>query len=272
MNLIEKNFTLVNDRPLFYRSIGSGPILILLHPSPRSSAMMEPLMLLLAENFTVIAPDTPGYGQSMSMNKMISSVYDYSGFIYALQQHLKAETILLYGSASGAQLAIAYALTYPKKVNGLFLDNAAHFELMERELILNNYFIDLVPKTDGSHLTALWNHVSDACLFFPWYDKKEENRIGKYLPPPELIQNIVNDYLIAGPAYADAYIAAFKHERAEKVQALLVPVTLFRWLGSPILKYIDALLKYPMPSNIRIVETPADMRNRYLVMKESIGK
>ncbi len=272
MNPIQQNFTIVNDRPLFYRSIGSGPILILLHPSPRSSAMMEPLMQLLAENFTVIAPDTPGYGQSMPMNKMISSVYDYSGFIYALQQHLKAETILLYGSASGAQLAIAYALTYPKKVSGLFLDNAAHFELMEREEILNNYFIDINPKPDGSHLTALWNHISDACLFFPWYDKKEENRIGNHLPPPAIIQTIVNDYLIAGSAYADAYIAAFKHERAEKVQSLLVPVTLFRWLGSPILKHIDALLKYPMPANIQIIETPIDMRNRYLVMKESIGK
>ena len=49
---------------MHYRVAGSGPPLFLLHPSPLSSAFMEPLMRRLAGRVTAIAPDTPGFGDS----------------------------------------------------------------------------------------------------------------------------------------------------------------------------------------------------------------
>ncbi|MBX9733952.1 MAG: alpha/beta hydrolase [Chitinophagaceae bacterium] len=272
MIAIQKNYTIVAGKQLFYRRAGNGPVIFLLHPSPRSSAMLEPFIALLSDSFTVIAPDTPGYGLSEPTGKTISSVYDYNGFIYALHQQITEEPIYLYGTASGAQLALAYAITHPQKVKLLYLDNAAHFDSAAREELLKKHFIDISPKEDGSHLTALWQMLADACLYFPWYDKSEENRFADTVPPPTVIQGIVNDYLQAGPNYYEAYIAAFKHERAEKVQALKVPTVLFRWLGSPILKHIDALLKHSFPEHISIVETPADMGQRYRVMKETIRK
>lgn len=269
---IQKNYTIAAGKQLFYRSVGSGPVVFLLHPSPRSSAMLEPLMELLAPSFTVIAPDTPGYGFSESTGKLVSSVYDYNAFIYALHQQIAEEPIFVYGTASGAQLALAYAITHPQRVKALYLDNAAHFELADREALLKKHFIDITPQEDGSHLTALWHMISQSCLFFPWYDAREENRIAKVLPPATVMQTIVKDYLQAGPNYAEAYIAAFKHERAEKVQALKVPTVLFRWLGSPILKHIDALLAYEMPANVRIIETPVDMRGRFEKIVETIDR
>ncbi|MBR2648812.1 MAG: alpha/beta hydrolase [Sediminibacterium sp.] len=267
---IQKNYTVAAGKQLFYRSAGTGPVIFLLHPSPRSSAMLEPLIELLSASFTVIAPDTPGYGLSEAAGKQVSSVYDYNAFIYALHQQITDTPIHVYGTASGAQLALAYGITHPQRVKGLFLDNAAHFELAEREELLKKHFIDITPKEDGSHLTGLWQMVVDSCLYFPWYDKREENRIANGLPPLPMIQNIVKDYLQAGANYSDAYIAAFKHERAEKIQALKVPTVLFRWLGSPILKYIDALLAFEMPPNVRVVETPVDMRERFEKIVQTI--
>ena len=270
MQSVQKNYISINGTNLFYRSLGQGPVIILLHPSPRSSAMMEPLMGVLASHFNVIAPDTPGYGLSEKSGTTINTVNDYAYFIEAIRNSLSVEKISLYGSASGAQLAIGYALTYPEKINRLYLDNAAHFEESVCNDILHNYFIDITPQENGIHLTLLWNHVCQSCLFFPWYDHAEKNRIANQLPPASVIQNIVNDYLLAGVDYALAYKAAFKNERAFKVQSLLTPTTIFRWLGSPILTHIDALLQHEMPTNIIVVETPVNMAKRFAVMGEEM--
>ncbi len=272
MQSVQRNYISINNKQLFYRSLGSGPVIVLLHPSPRSSAMMEPLMKVLAPYFTVIAPDTPGYGLSEKSSDTIKTVNDYAYFIEALRVELSVEKISLYGSASGAQLAIGYALTYSEKITRLYLDNAAHFDDEVCNEILNNYFIDISPREDGTHLTNLWEHVCSSCLFFPWYDHSEKNRIAKQLPTASVIQNIVNDYLLAGVDYALAYKAAFKNERAINIQSLLTPTTVFRWLGSPILKHIHALIQHPMPNNILVVETPIEMYNRFEVMKMHMSK
>ncbi|MEI6264811.1 MAG: alpha/beta hydrolase [Sphingobacteriia bacterium] len=268
MNAIEKNYIQVNGSQLCYRRLGEGPIMMLLHPSPRSGEMMEPLMHLLATHFTVLAPDTPGYGESGAPIDHLSSMDDYTYFIEGLRKHFKTDKITLYGSASGAQLAIAYALRFRDHIAHLFLDNAAHFEDEMRNQILQHYFIDLIPKPDNSHIEYLYQHVKASCLFFPWYDQIENNRIAQILPPDNIIDSIVRDYLLAGPNYANAYRAAFLHERAEKVQALQVPTIIFRWKGSPILKHIDALIEQSVPTNIQVVETPIDIKDRYEMMNK----
>ena len=43
---------------------GAGPAVILLHGFAETSRMWRPIMPLLAEKFTVIAPDLPGIGDS----------------------------------------------------------------------------------------------------------------------------------------------------------------------------------------------------------------
>lgn len=272
MQSVHKNYMSINGSQFFYRSIGSGPVILLLHPSPRSSAMMEPLMQILAPHFTVVAPDTPGYGLSAKSKTTINTVNDYAYFIEALRTELGVDNLSLYGSASGAQLGIGYALAHPEKITRLYLDNAAHFEEDICNEILDNYFIDITPRKDGSHLIKLWDHVCNSCLFFPWYDESEKNRIAQELPPASIIQNIVNDYLSAGVDYALAYKAAFKNERANNVQSLVTNTTIFRWLGSPILKNIDALLQHKMPDNIIVVETPAEINSRFEVMTKHISK
>lgn len=267
---IEKNYIRINTAQLCYRKLGNGPFVFLLHPSPRNGAMMEPIMHLLSSRFTVIAPDTPGYGESEQPAQQLESMEDYTYFIEVLRNHFDAEKIYLYGSASGAQLAIAYSLQYPNYIAQLFLDNAAHFEDGLRDEILRNYFIDINLKSDNSHIEKLYNHVKASCLFFPWYDQREENRIANELPPDNVIDIIVRDYLLAGPNYANAYRAAFLHERASKVQSLTVPTIIFRWTGSPILKYIDALLQHPLPSNIQVVETTSNMNDRFESMMKAM--
>lgn len=227
-------------------------------------------MQLLGKHFHVIAPDTPGYGQSASLNPAPETIEGYLPFLEALVSHVKADQIFLYGTATGAQLAIAYALLHPKKVYHLFLDNVAHFEADFRNQLLQQYFISLEPESDGSHLSRLEQMVEKSCLFFPWFSNNECDRIATSLPPAAVIQQLVEEHLQAGTDYARAYRAAFLHERAEKVQQLKVPTLIFRWEGSPILRYMDHLLAFSLPDLVRVVPTPASIIERRSIMQMEI--
>lgn len=265
---MKKNFVHIDGLEICYRQAGAGPFLFLLHPSPRSSALMEPLMQALHHRYTVVAWDLPGYGWSSALSERADSLYDYTLHLRRFIRHFTSSPVKLYGTATGAQLAIAFALAYGEAVAHLYLDNCAHFDDAECDRILERYFIDLTPKPDGSHLQALWQHVCSSCLYFPWYETTDEHRIAQQLPPAAVLQAIVNDYLLAGPNYADAYRAAFLHERAAYVQRLKVPTILFKWMGSPLLPHINRLLEFDLPPCIQVVETPATAEERYRVMKE----
>jgi hypothetical protein len=54
----------VNGVRLHYLEAGHGPAVILLHGYTQTSRMWKPIIPLLAERFTVIAPDLPGIGDS----------------------------------------------------------------------------------------------------------------------------------------------------------------------------------------------------------------
>jgi haloalkane dehalogenase len=64
INTPSRHYVLMGERQVHYRRDGTGPLIVLIHQSPNNSKELLPLMGQLAEHYTVIAPDTPGYGQS----------------------------------------------------------------------------------------------------------------------------------------------------------------------------------------------------------------
>lgn len=54
----------VDGAEIFLRMGGSGPPLLLLHGFPQTGAMWAPLAQRLAQHFTLVIPDLPGYGRS----------------------------------------------------------------------------------------------------------------------------------------------------------------------------------------------------------------
>jgi len=63
---VEYKTILVDSLKIFYREAGetTKPTIILLHGFPSSSHMYRNLINELANNYHVIAPDYPGFGQS----------------------------------------------------------------------------------------------------------------------------------------------------------------------------------------------------------------
>ncbi|MCY7314969.1 MAG: alpha/beta hydrolase [Rubrivivax sp.] len=252
-----------------YREAGAGHgglPLVLLHPSPRSSAMYAPWMAVLGAHCRVLAVDTPGYGGTDALPALPSGMADYAGPLHALLQTVAGPRCVVYGSATGAQLGIALALSQPQAVAHLVLDNAAHFDDDERDRILAHYFPDLAPRADGSHLARAWQMCAQMAEFFPWFDADEAHRIAPSPAPAAAVHAAVVELLAAGPGYNSAYRAAFAHERAAHVQALRVPTTLLRWRGSILLRHMDRLLSFPLPANVAMLDTPAPPAERQAAM------
>jgi pimeloyl-ACP methyl ester carboxylesterase len=61
---IDSRTAKIDNVELHYLTAGHGPAVILLHGYAETSRMWRPLIPLLAERFTVIAPDLPGIGDS----------------------------------------------------------------------------------------------------------------------------------------------------------------------------------------------------------------
>ncbi len=64
--VIHSHFVTVGTRRVHYRRAGSGPLVIMLHPSPSWAKALDPYTRVFAERFTAIAMDTPGYGHSQT--------------------------------------------------------------------------------------------------------------------------------------------------------------------------------------------------------------
>src|SRR5215469_2356542 len=62
--MIESRTAELDGLKLRYLTEGKGPAVILLHGYTQTSRMWRPLIPLLSDKFTVIAPDLPGIGDS----------------------------------------------------------------------------------------------------------------------------------------------------------------------------------------------------------------
>jgi haloacetate dehalogenase len=116
--------------------VGTGPPILLLHGYPQTYMMWHKIALRLAENFTVIATDLRGYGDS---DKPLGNVdhSNYSKRAMALDQievmsQLGYEQFYLVGHDRGARVAHRLSLDYPKRVLKLaVLDIIPTYELYQ---------------------------------------------------------------------------------------------------------------------------------------------
>jgi pimeloyl-ACP methyl ester carboxylesterase len=103
-----------------YRRAGEGPVLVLVHGIAGSSEQWEPAMRILAEQFTVLAPDLLGHGRSAkprgdySLGAYASGVRD---LLLALG-HPRATVV---GHSLGGGIAMQFAYQFPERTERLVL-------------------------------------------------------------------------------------------------------------------------------------------------------
>jgi pimeloyl-ACP methyl ester carboxylesterase len=102
---------------------GKGPAVLLLHGYAENSRMWQPLAKALAPNFTVIAPDLPGIGDS-SIPKSGIDMKSAAERIHAAVKALGYTKVRVVGHDIGLMVAYAYAAMYPQEVEKLALMDA----------------------------------------------------------------------------------------------------------------------------------------------------
>ena len=106
-----------------YLTAGHGPAVILLHGYTQTSRMWKPIIPLLAQKFTVIAPDLPGIGDS----SIPSDGFDMKTAairIHAFAKSLGVQKARVVGHDIGLMVAYAYAAQFPSEVEKLVLMDA----------------------------------------------------------------------------------------------------------------------------------------------------
>src|SRR5277367_3836058 len=108
---------------LHYLTAGHGPPVILLHGYTQTSRMWRPIIPLLAQKFTVIAPDLPGIGDS-DIPKDGLDMKNAAIRIHALAKSLHVGKARVVGHDIGLMVAYAYAAMYSSEVEKLVVMDA----------------------------------------------------------------------------------------------------------------------------------------------------
>jgi pimeloyl-ACP methyl ester carboxylesterase len=121
MNLLFHNSRIkLTQGVLFWREVGTGIPIVLLHGAWNDGSEWVSTMELLAENLHCFSPDLLGFGESANPNIHHSidlQVECLADFLAAL----KLEKVYLVGHSLGGWIAASYALKYPEQISGLIL-------------------------------------------------------------------------------------------------------------------------------------------------------
>ena len=168
---------------LHYMIAGQGTPLILLHGYAETSLMWRPIIPVLAERFTVIAPDLPGIGDSdipaegLDMKNAAIRMHD-------LAKSLGVQKAEVVGHDIGLMVAYAYAAQFPTEVTKLVLMDAFLPGVEGWEAVYNNPNIwhfrfngptpeALVQGRERMYFDYFWNDfAADKTRSIPEADRK----------------------------------------------------------------------------------------------------
>ncbi|MEZ5788355.1 MAG: alpha/beta fold hydrolase [Xanthobacteraceae bacterium] len=105
--------------------MGQGPVALLLHGTGAATHSWRDLAPLLAQAFTVVAPDLPGHGFTVAPSDDVLSLPGMAGALGALLQTLAVEPALGIGHSAGAAILIRMTLDKLMSPRGLVSLNGA---------------------------------------------------------------------------------------------------------------------------------------------------
>ena len=173
----------IDGAKLHYMTAGHGTPLILLHGYAETSLMWKPIIPVLAERFTVIAPDLPGIGGSdipadgLDMKNAAVRIHD-------LAKSLGVQKAEVVGHDIGLMVAYAYAAQFPTEVTKLVLMDAFLPGVEGWEAVYNNPAIwhfrfngptpeALVQGRERIYFDYFWNDfAADKTHSIPEADRK----------------------------------------------------------------------------------------------------
>lgn len=260
--MIRRGFTEIAEGQVHYRTAGTpgGLPLVMMHASPGSARLLEPLIGAFGQRRQVIACDTLGNGDSCPPATRDAQI------AYFADAHLRALDALgiqhfdLYGSHTGANIACEIAIAQPHRVRRLVLDGVSLYAREERADMLVHYAPGVTLDQNGSQLHWIWNFVRDAYLFWPWYRRDAAHRRPLGLPSPEELHDKVVEVLKSARTYHISYNAAIGYDKEPRLKLVTVPTLLACARSDMLFEYFDrvrALMPQARPLVTNGIATPA---------------
>lgn len=257
---IDRGFLRVAEGLVHFRSApgsASRRPLVLLHASPGSSRGLLPLMRALhAEPNAphVIAPDTPGNGDSFAPNVEDP---DIPWFVDALVRTLDAlgiEKADLYGAHTGARTACEAAASRPDRFGAVIFDGIGDYSPEMRQLLLEKYAPPMQPDDYGQHLIWAFHFVRDQALHFPYFLRDPEHRLmTRPVPDADDLHERVVEVLKALRSYHKPYRAAFAYESKKRMPEITIPALMLSAANElPSLRAATAEMTALLPKGQRV--------------------
>lgn len=111
----------IHGHQIAFRRAGNGPALVLLHGMAGSSATWQHVMPLLAGEFTLLAPDLIGHGDSAKPRRGDYAIGAYASVVRDLMLALGVERATLVGQSFGGGVAMQVAYQFPEYCERLVL-------------------------------------------------------------------------------------------------------------------------------------------------------
>jgi pimeloyl-ACP methyl ester carboxylesterase len=254
--LFDRGYVRIAEGLIHFRRRGDGVPLVMLHASPSSSQSVEPLAALLAG--AVLMPDTPGNGASSPPQVKAPEVADYAAMLDRACAALGHEQVDLYGTHTGAHIAVEWAIAHPARVRLLILDGVALLSDADRAEFLACYAPPQAPDASGTQFLWAWNMIRDQMLFWPHYKKDAAHLRRDAQLDPRLLHDLTMDLLNCLETYHQPYEAVFRHPVLERLPLVHQPTLWLQGEGGPLdTEAADALARLPAAIQVMTPDLPA---------------
>lgn len=255
---VRKGFVNVGAGQVHYRAAGSGPPVILLHDSPRSSVLHLPLVEHFSDKFTAIAIDTPGYGNSTALpSEPRPEISDFAGALAETIVGFGVERCPVYGFHTSSKILLEFAANHPERVAVAIMDGISLPAGDTDHAFIANYMRPFKVTDTGSYLAEEWTRVRDFQRWFPWFAKAKAARLPIAQRPMSYMQTYSMDLFMAGPNFSDAYSAAMRYKAPPVVSSLTARCVFMAREDDVLYAFLDALPD-PMPEGSTIERLSPD--------------
>lgn len=130
----------------FYQLIGQGEPLVLLHGWGCNWQIWHPLIAGLSDNYQLIIPDLPAFGQSADPPLSWNSL-EYVEWLVAFLTEVSPDSkFTLIGHSFGGKVATLFAVKYPDRVKRLIcIDSAGIPDKLTANQLFKQTLVSLIP-------------------------------------------------------------------------------------------------------------------------------
>jgi pimeloyl-ACP methyl ester carboxylesterase len=129
---VQYNTITVNNINIFYREAGNrkNPTILLLHGFPSSSHMFRNLINELMDDYHIIAPDYPGFGNSdqPGIDEFEYTFDHLASLINQFVEELNLEKYSVYVHDYGAPIGFRLATKHPERIQAIITQNGNAYE------------------------------------------------------------------------------------------------------------------------------------------------